>query len=112
MPKEGIGCGVVDENIQLAVSLADMGKDRLDLCHFADMAGEGFRTATVCLDRVCHRLTAIDLAAGDDHVGALLRQQSGNLFTNPAAGAGDQGNLALKIKKGGTHYYSPDKKQK
>lgn len=44
-------------------------------------------------------------------MGALLRQQSGNLFTNSPAGAGDQGNLALKIKKGGTHYYSPDIKR-
>ena len=75
------------------------------------MAGKGFGTATVSLDGIGHGLTAVDLAAGHDHVGALLRQQFGNLFANPPAGTGDQGNLALKVKKGGTHYDSPDKKR-
>ena len=104
MPEVRVGRGIVHQDIQLAVGLADMGKDGFDLCHLANVAGKPFGTAALCLDGIRHRLAIILLAAGHDHMGALLGQQTRDFFTDTTAGTGDQGNLARQIKQLGTHH--------
>ena len=108
MAEERISGSVIHKDVQLAVHVTDMGKHCFNLCQFTHMAGKGFRAAAVCLNGISNRLTAINLAAGHNHMGALLCQQTGNFFANTPACTGDQGNLALKVKKLGTHYDSPD----
>src|SRR5690606_36622666 len=80
-----------------AEALADLGEGRADLLHFADMAADGGRLAALVADGLDHRLAALHLAAGDDHMGALLRQQAGNGFADPPAGAGNEGDLAVEV---------------
>jgi len=43
----------------------------------------------------------LDLAAGDDHMGTLLGEQLGDGFADAAAGAGNEGDLAVKVEQGG-----------
>jgi hypothetical protein len=59
------------------------------------VAGDRGRLAAFSDDRVGYRLAAFDLAAGYDYMGALLREQFGDGFADTAAGAGNEGDLAV-----------------
>ncbi|MCY1551506.1 hypothetical protein D9M68_878420 [compost metagenome] len=71
------------------------------------MAGDGGGLATLCDDGVGNGLAALDLAAGNDHVGALLGQQLGDGFTDAAAGAGNEGDLAVEVEQSGLGHGVP-----
>ncbi|MNP33309.1 hypothetical protein D3C76_1265410 [compost metagenome] len=96
-----VGGGVVDQDIQAPELFADTGEHLLDLLHLADVAGHCSCLAPGGNDRLGDLLAAVQLAAGDDHVGALLGQQVGNGFTDAAAGAGNEGDLAVKVEQVG-----------
>ncbi|MCY1180435.1 hypothetical protein D9M73_208770 [compost metagenome] len=63
------------------------------------MAGDGGGLAAGGDDGVGDVLAAFKLAAGDDHVGALLGQQFGDGFTDATAGAGDESDLAVEVEQ-------------
>ena len=67
-----VGRGVVHENIQPAKFLFDKGKGLFNLCHIANMAGQCFGAATGTNDGIGNQLTAINFAAGDNHMSALF----------------------------------------
>ena len=94
-----VGGGVVDQDVQAPELLADTGEDLADLFHFANMAGDGGGLAAVGDDRIGHVLATFELAARDDHMGALLGQQLGNGLADTAAGAGNKGDLAVEVEQ-------------
>jgi len=99
-PEVGVGGGVVDEDVEFAVAAFDVGEDRVDLFHVADVAGDGFGFAAVVADGLGDDgFAAVDLAAGDDDVGALFGEQLGDFFADAAARAGYQGDASGQIKR-------------
>src|SRR5690606_763337 len=74
---------------------------RANLFHLADVAGHGSGLAAFGANRLGHRLAALRLAAGDDHMGALLGEQARNGFADAAAGAGNEGDLAVQVEQVG-----------
>ena len=61
------------------------------------MGGDGQRPAAELLDFQRHRLAGIELAAGDDDIGAGARKGQHHLAAEAAAAAGDKGDLAGEI---------------
>ena len=98
MPEIGVGSGVIDANIQLAISLVEVREQGGDLVQITDVAGERLGTATGFSNSLRHGSTVINLATGYDHMCTLAGQQPGDLLANTATGAADQGNLARQIK--------------
>jgi len=102
--KLGIGCGVVDQNVEAAELFADLREHelfadlrepRLDLLHLANMAGDWSRFSASGDDCVGYCLAAFDLAAGYDDMSALLREQLGDGFADTSAGPGNESDLAV-----------------
>jgi len=94
-----VGGGVVDQDVEAAELLLDLREDVADLLHFTDMAGDRGGLATVGDDGVGDFLAVVDLAAGNDDMGALLGQQFGDGFTDATAGAGNEGDLAVEVEQ-------------
>ena len=68
-----------------------------DLVHLADMAGVTFGAEALVADGLCDGLAPFGLAAGTDHVRAMLGQQVGDGLTDAAAGPGDEGDAAREV---------------
>src|SRR5690606_23089581 len=98
-----IGGGIVDQDIETAMLLANGGKGCLDTVHVTDMAGQRLGTAAIGTNRIDDRLATFRLATADQYMRALLRQQPRNRLTNTTTGTGDQCNLAVEIKQVGFH---------
>ncbi len=97
--------GIVDEDIGTAKVLDGIVEHRLAAGHGGDVGAIADRTATLGLDRVHHLLRHRLVGAGAiaraaeivDHDGrALARKQLGVGLTEPAARAGDNGDLAVE----------------
>src|SRR5690554_2493731 len=94
-----VGCGVVDQDIQLAVRVGNVLPHRFNLIHFADVAGEGLGTTAVFTDAAGHGFTAVNLAAADNHVGTVMGQCAGDALADATAGTGDQGDFASQVEQ-------------
>jgi hypothetical protein len=83
------------------MGLFDLGEQRGDLLHLADVAGQRFGRTAIGDDLVDHGLAVGLLAAGDDGVRAGSGQQLGDFGADTAAGAGDEGHLAREVEQVG-----------
>ncbi|MNE86801.1 hypothetical protein D3C80_1839330 [compost metagenome] len=63
------------------------------------MAGNRRGLAAGGDDGVGDLLAAVELAAGNDHMGALLGQQVGNRLADAATGTGNKGDLAVEVEQ-------------
>ena len=99
----GIDRGVADQDVDLAVMFYRARDQRLDLGFARDVAGNDMGVAAGFADAVGYGLAGVRLAAGDHHLGAELRQQFGRGTADAAARAGDDGDLAGEIERGGLH---------
>ncbi len=77
----------------------DPGEDLADLLHLTDVAGHGCGLAAGGGDGVGDVLAAFELAARDDHMGALLGKQFGDGFTDATAGTGDESDFAVEVEQ-------------
>ena len=84
--------------------LAYTGEYPLDLLQFADVARHCCGLAAASDDGFGNVLAALELAAGDDHMCTLLRQQVCNRFANASAGPGNKSDLALKVEQVGLRH--------
>ncbi len=78
-----------------------------DVVHFADVAALCLGAAAGGADRGGDCLAAFQLAAGDDHVGAVAGQPVGDRLADAAAAAGDEGDLAGEIETVGRCHALP-----
>ena len=95
---------VVDQHVdppELGVRALGEG---LDLAPVADVAGhrEGAAAGRLA-DLLGGRLAGGELAAGDDHVGARLREGQDHGAPEAAAAAGDQRDLAAQVEEAAQH---------
>ena len=90
-----VGGGVVDRDVEAAELLADLREHRLNLLQLANVAGHRGGLSASRDDGVGYRLATFDLAAGHDYVGALLGEQFCDRLADTAAGAGNEGDLAV-----------------
>src|SRR4051794_3847007 len=77
---------------------------RFDFGLARDVAGDDMGVAAAFTDSIGSGLAGIRLAAGDHHLGAELRQQFRRATADAAARAGDNGDLAGEIERGGLHW--------
>ena len=101
----GVCRGIVDQNVQPAMLLPDVLKDCFDLLRVADVAGMGSRLAPFIPDTPGHYLAALLLAAGNNDMGALLRQQSCRRLADTPAGAGHQRSFTGQVKQVSEHNF-------
>ena len=86
--------GVVDEHVDLAEAVVGGVDEAVELVPVADVAGDGQGlTARGRLHLLGHRLAVVELATGDDDVGARLGQAEHDGVSETAAATGDDGDL-------------------
>jgi hypothetical protein len=79
----------------------DVLPDVFNLIHFANVAGIGFGAAPSFADATGNRLATVNLAAADNHMGAVVCQGAGDALADATAGAGDKQGFAFEV--GGGH---------
>ncbi len=95
-PHVRVGGGVVDEDVDATEPL-DRGRDAGgDLVGLAGIGGEHRGLPAGGADLVGRRLERVLLARREHHVGARPGEGGGDRLADPAAGAGDQGDLPLQ----------------
>src|SRR5690554_7990142 len=75
-PKVRVRGSVVDQDIQLAVLFGNVFPHRFNLVHLTNVASEGFGAAAVFPDAAGHGFATVNLAAADNHMGAVMSQRS------------------------------------
>jgi hypothetical protein len=95
-----VGGGVVDQDIDLAEASDGVGDQLFDLLGLAGVTGKGDGLAAACVDLFGDAGQAVDLARGEDDLGAMAGETLGDGLTDATAGAGDDGNFAGKLEAG------------
>ena len=92
--RRGADAGVVEQQVQAAVGLADAGEERLDTGGIGDVAGyrQGF---AALLPGFCGEgLQRFGATGGEDHAKAVLQQAEGDGAADALGGTGDEGDGA------------------
>ena len=79
---------VVDEDVD---ALSGPGEEALDVCHVAQVGGDGFPISCFCQFPECCLI-----APGEDYPGTLIGQCPGTGGADAAGGTGDECALVLK----------------
>ena len=88
------GMGI--ENVDLAVSCADIGHQRLDLGHIADIDGECAGRSPGCGDQIHSLNGGISAKIRHHHVGPLGGHAPGGRSTHSRAGRGNHGYTSFQ----------------
>ena len=91
----GLVAALLTGDVEAAELLADLREYRLNLLQLANVAGHRGSLSASRDDGVGYRPATFDLAAGHDYVGALLGEQFCDRLADTAAGAGNEGDLAV-----------------
>jgi hypothetical protein len=94
-----VAAGVVDEDVDLAEGGSGVGDKFLNAGVIADVEREGCCAAAEGFHFAFERGKRIDVAAGEDEIGASFCESAREMLAEAAAGAGDDGNLASEIEK-------------
>src|SRR6185436_6174330 len=92
--------GVVDQDVDAPEGRHGALDQRLDLRGLAGVAGDGHGGAAGGGDALGDLLQALDLARGQHHARALRGEADGDGLADAAAGAGDDGGLAVETEAG------------
>jgi hypothetical protein len=98
MSEIGIGRGIVNADIQPTMRRPYVIEGRVNIFHVTHVTGKCLSATAGITNGCCNLCAIINLAAGDNDMGALLGKQARCFFTNTAAGAADEGYLSGEIK--------------
>ena len=99
----GAGAGIVDKDIDPSEGGIGRFDESIDIVPAPAMCRMGKRFASHRAYFVCNGLTGVQLAAGDDDVGAVFSEGLHHLVAEPAAAARHERHLARQIEIRAAH---------
>ncbi len=98
-----VGRCVVDDDVQTAIRRDRLIHEMLDILHSTHVRRNSRRFEPISPERLRYFTYRLRIATADDHTGTKFGHASGDCLTDPLAGSGNKGHLALKLEKA-THF--------